>query len=91
MRLRSIAVLLLAFMCWPVMLLRAQSPTVHFRHITYRDGLLQNPIATVLQDKSGYVWIGTWNGLSRYDGSNFKNFRPNDGKMKTTGMKLTIC
>ena len=78
MRLRSIAVLLLAFMCWPVMLLRAQSPTVHFRHITYRDGLLQNPIATVLQDKSGYVWIGTWNGLSRYDGSNFKNFRPND-------------
>jgi ligand-binding sensor domain-containing protein len=55
-----------------------QQPTIRFRHITYKDGLVQSPIATLLQDKSGYIWIGSWSGLSRYDGSNFKNFRPND-------------
>lgn len=56
----------------------AQQPAIRFRHITYKDGLRQSPIATILQDKSGYIWIGSWNGLSRYDGTNFKNFRPND-------------
>ncbi|EHQ30760.1 hybrid sensor histidine kinase/response regulator transcription factor [Mucilaginibacter paludis] len=56
----------------------AQQPAIRFRHISYKDGLVQSPISTILQDKSGYVWIGSWAGLSRYDGSYFKNFRPND-------------
>src|SRR5882757_4602596 len=56
----------------------AQQPAIRFRHITYKDGLRQSPIATILQDKSGYIWIGSWNGLSRYDGTNFKNYRPSD-------------
>ncbi|MES2277561.1 MAG: two-component regulator propeller domain-containing protein [Bacteroidota bacterium] len=56
----------------------AQQPAIGFRHITYKDGLRQSPIATILQDKSGYIWIGSWNGLSRYDGTNFKNYRPSD-------------
>lgn len=56
----------------------AQQPAIRFRHITYKDGLQQSPIATILQDKSGYIWIGSWGGLSRYDGANFKNYRPND-------------
>ncbi|RKR83684.1 signal transduction histidine kinase [Mucilaginibacter gracilis] len=62
----------------PIGHLCAQDSSIRFRHITYRDGLFQNPIATILQDKSGYIWIGSWNGLSRYDGTNFKIFRPND-------------
>lgn len=71
----------IAFIAWALLscnLLYAQQPAIRFRHITYRDGLVQNPIATILQDKSGYVWIGSWSGLSRYDGTYFKSFRPND-------------
>ncbi len=56
----------------------AQQPAIRFRHITYRDGLVQNPIATILQDKSGYIWIGSWDGLSRYDGTYFKSFKTSD-------------
>lgn len=55
-----------------------QQPGIRFRHISYRDGLIQSPVATMLQDKSGYIWIGSWSGLSRYDGTTFRNFRPND-------------
>lgn len=38
------------------------------------DGLPHNEINEILKDKSGFVWIATDNGLSRYDGYNFVNF-----------------
>jgi signal transduction histidine kinase/ligand-binding sensor domain-containing protein/AraC-like DNA-binding protein len=56
----------------------AQKTPIRFKHISYRDGLFQSPISTILQDKSGYVWVGNWSGLSRYDGTVFKNFRQSD-------------
>ena len=44
------------------------------------NGLSANLVFTVIQDKSGYIWLSTENGLNRYDGYNFKVFRhnPND-------------
>jgi signal transduction histidine kinase/ligand-binding sensor domain-containing protein/DNA-binding response OmpR family regulator len=56
----------------------AQQAPIRFRHITYKDGLLQSPVNTMLQDKDGYIWVGSLSGLSRYDGSIFKNFRQSD-------------
>lgn len=41
-----------------------------------RDGLSDNRISCLLQDKSGFFWIGTRNGLNRYDGHEFRVFRP---------------
>ena len=38
------------------------------------DGLPHNEINEIVKDKSGFVWIATENGLSRYDGYNFVNF-----------------
>jgi len=78
MKFRLVAVFMLAVALLPFKHLYAQQQAIRFRHITYRDGMVQNPIATMLQDKSGYIWIGTWSGLSRYDGTYFKNYRPND-------------
>jgi ligand-binding sensor domain-containing protein len=74
---RCVRVILLGLGLFITCQIHAQQPT-RFRHITYRDGLIQSPIVTMLQDKDGYVWIGSWDGLSRYDGSNFKSFRPSD-------------
>ncbi|MDN5283989.1 MAG: hybrid sensor histidine kinase/response regulator [Mucilaginibacter sp.] len=56
----------------------AQKTAIRFKHISYKDGLFQSPVSTILQDRSGYIWIGNWSGLSRYDGTTFKNFRQND-------------
>jgi ligand-binding sensor domain-containing protein/two-component sensor histidine kinase len=42
-----------------------------FKHITVEDGLYQSAIFSITQDKMGYMWFGTANGLSKYDGYNF--------------------
>lgn len=42
--------------------------------INGRQGLSQGYIASLLQDREGFIWIGTKNGLNRYDGRHFKVF-----------------
>lgn len=45
------------------------------RSLNIKDGLSQNFIFTLLQDSKGYIWIGTQDGLNRFDGYNFKIFK----------------
>lgn len=45
-----------------------QQRSIRFQHLTIEDGLPQNMVDCMLQDSHGFIWIGTWNGLSRYDG-----------------------
>ena len=47
---------------------------------TRKDGLPNNTIRSIAQDRSGFLWIATWDGLSRYDGYEFRNYyhHPND-------------
>lgn len=52
-----------------------QVPPPRFRHLTIADGLSQNTVAAVLQDRRGFMWFGTKDGLNRYDGYNFVVFR----------------
>ncbi len=57
--------------------------------ITELNGLSSNNINSVLVDRMGYVWVGTYNGLTRYDGYDFKKFysNPNDPtSMKSLGL-----
>lgn len=49
----------------------------HFNSITVNDGLVYNDINCIYRDRTGFVWIGTRNGLSRYDGKVFHNFYHN--------------
>ncbi|HYF70682.1 MAG TPA: two-component regulator propeller domain-containing protein [Ohtaekwangia sp.] len=51
----------------------AQSP--FFSTLTSRDGLPSNNISAVAQDHHNFLWIGTGNGLCRYDGYRFKTFK----------------
>jgi signal transduction histidine kinase/ligand-binding sensor domain-containing protein/DNA-binding response OmpR family regulator len=41
------------------------------------DGLLQHDVSSITQDKYGFIWIATYDGLLRYDGYEFKKFRYN--------------
>jgi ligand-binding sensor domain-containing protein len=45
-----------------------------FKHLTTDDGLSSNGIYSVLQDKKGFLWAATHNGLNRYDGYRFKKY-----------------
>jgi len=50
-------------------------PFMHFAHLTSDDGLIQNSIEAILQDRQGFMWFGTQAGLSRYDGYRFTTFQ----------------
>jgi len=52
----------------------AQAPKDNFVHFIEKDGLSGSLVYAVLQDRFGYIWLGTNNGLVRYDGYNFKNY-----------------
>jgi ligand-binding sensor domain-containing protein len=48
---------------------------VAFRHLTIADGLSQNAVSAIVQDRRGFMWFGTKDGLDRYDGYQFVVFR----------------
>ena len=48
---------------------------INIRHYSVKDGLSQNTVQSVLQDKDGYIWLATWNGLEKFDGYTFKNYK----------------
>lgn len=52
---------------------------VEFRNFTVSDGLSNNKVNCLIQDKQGYLWFGTEDGLNRFDGYEFKVFRPSSG------------
>ncbi len=49
------------------------------RNFSVQDGLPQSQISAIFQDRDGYLWIGTYDGLSRFDGREFRNFYRHDG------------
>lgn len=49
---------------------------VRSMRLTTADGLANNSVRHILQDSKGFIWMGTLNGLSRYDGNTFITFRP---------------
>ena len=50
-----------------------------FDHYTSKDGLLTDFVLSLCCDSRGYMWIGTNDGLSRYDGDAFRNYTIADG------------
>ena len=44
-------------------------------HLSAENGLVSNAVSGIYQDDLGYIWIATWNGLSRYDGYHFYNYK----------------
>jgi ligand-binding sensor domain-containing protein len=51
------------------------SPYIKFGRLTAEDGLSNIQIRGITQDKNGFMWFGTANGLNRYDGSSIKVYR----------------
>ena len=56
----------------------AQAPAadrVAFRHLTQTDGLSSAKVTSVAQDRLGFIWIATIDGLNRYDGYQVKEYQ----------------
>ena len=50
----------------------------NFRNFNSEDGLTQSYVYSIIQDVQGYLWVGTDNGLFRYDGFKFENYPTSD-------------
>ena len=72
------SLLLAVALCVPGIRLPAQvaqlAPAHHFRHLTTDDGLVSDRIYRICQDGRGYVWMATEAGVSRFDGTHFRNY-----------------
>ncbi len=45
------------------------------QHYSIKDGMSQNTVMAIMQDKQGFMWFGTWDGLNRFDGYVFETFK----------------
>lgn len=53
----------------------SQYKDLKFRHITTLNGLSQGTVKSFMQDDNGFIWVGTRNGLNRFDGYRFTVFK----------------
>ena len=44
-------------------------------HLSTENGLCSNAVSMICQDDLGFIWLATWNGLSRFDGYEFYNYK----------------
>ncbi len=75
------------------LMLSAQNKNVRFQHLTIESGLPQNFIDCIYQDRNGFIWVGTWSGLARYDGYNFDVFRQDtkDNSTISNNYVYSVC
>lgn len=53
------------------------SQSLNFNNLSVKDGLSNNKVVAILQDKAGFLWFATEDGLNRFDGYEFKVYRNN--------------
>jgi signal transduction histidine kinase/CheY-like chemotaxis protein/ligand-binding sensor domain-containing protein len=53
-------------------------------------GLSNSSVNCIFQDSQNLIWIGTWDGLNRYDGNNFKIFRPEPHNQKSISNQVIL-
>lgn len=69
--------------------LHAQQPGhISFVHIGVNEGLSQNTIFDIAQDKEGNLWFATYDGLNKYDGYDFTVYQHNDEDPKSIGSDI---
>ncbi|WP_282124145.1 hybrid sensor histidine kinase/response regulator transcription factor [Algibacter mikhailovii] len=62
--------------------------SVKFDHLNTENGLSQSDVNTIFQDDEGFMWFGTHDGLNRYDGYDFKVFKPNSKNTNSISSNL---
>ena len=72
---RVAATLALSILTLPAPAMAAPTRPIRFDRLSLEQGLSQSGVMDVLQDRRGYIWLSTGDGLDRYDGTSFKVYR----------------
>jgi len=67
------------------------SENTKFKHLSVDDGLSDNYVSAILQDKEGFMWLGTSDGLNKYDGYKFTIYRNNPNDSNSIGPGNIRC
>lgn len=78
--------IIIAFLLLLTSLSQAQ---YYFENLSVQDGLSDNRVTCFFKDHKGFMWIGTANGLNRYDGYSFRIYRPGQHKFRLSGEYIT--
>ncbi|WP_166461169.1 hybrid sensor histidine kinase/response regulator [Flavicella sediminum] len=62
-----------------------------FKNFTTKDGLTQSSIVSITQDSKGYLWFGTRDGLNKFDGTRFINYRHNSEDSTSISHSWVTC
>ena len=62
-----------------------EGKNIRFTHLSTDQGLSQSRVDHMLQDRRGFIWMGTLNGLNRYDGYHFKIYKPEPNNPNSLG------
>ena len=66
-----------AILLWSCSCALASPGDLRFKHLTVYDGLSQGSVNAIAEDRHGFVWLATQQGLNRYDGVQFRTFTHN--------------
>ena len=69
----------------------AAAQTYIFKNYEIADGLPSNTVLCSIQDRRGFMWFGTKDGICRYDGNLFKNFGDEPSQTAMNGMTRSLC
>jgi ligand-binding sensor domain-containing protein len=79
------------FCCWFFLpLCEGQQQEFIAHQWQVEDGLPQSTVRCIAQSHEGYLWLGTWNGLVRFDGIRMAVYRPSNEPALLTGNILFL-
>ena len=78
------------FLIWFPANTRLDAP-LQFTHLSSREGLSQNTILCMTNDQRGFLWLGTQDGLNRYDGYGFRVFKPEPNNPNAISDRYIRC
>lgn len=84
--------LILATGIWLPVIVYAQGEELRFRSLTIQNELSASHVTCLLQDRKGFIWLGTQDGLNRYDGYDFNVYRyaPSDSNSLSSSSVSSI-
>jgi signal transduction histidine kinase/ligand-binding sensor domain-containing protein len=62
-----------------------------FNHYTQAEGLSNNWVFSILKDTRGFLWVGTWNGLNKFDGKDFTAYFHEEGNPDSPPGNEFLC
>ncbi|MBN2172205.1 MAG: response regulator [Candidatus Krumholzibacteriota bacterium] len=83
--------ILASLVALPAVAFANPNAVARFRNLDLESGLSQSSVTCMLQDSRGFLWLGTWDGLNRYDGNGFTIFRADPDDSTTLSENGILC